>query len=550
MERDNICESRVREDGMEADVQLAPPRSAWKVRSFLRSTAVRRIVAILALALAYYGAAKLAQSLRYTASVSAVWPPAGLGIAALYLWGLRLWPGIFIGELAINAELLLGDHGIPFWSVVGQQAGNMLEIIVGAVLLRRLIGPKAALDRADQVIGMLVALAAATAISATVGTISMLAGGVIDESEALTFFRTWWLGDTAGGLIALPLIVTWAHDPRGSFRRMRTLEGGLLLGTVVTLSVVSISADEPVTYLVFPALIWAALRFGPAGATLSIAVAAVAAIAFTANELGPFAKQPIDHRALSTQLYVAVAALTTLFVGALVSERQRSVSELEIARRREGERALEERHRIARDLHDSVSQALFSTVLHTRTAERELARDRVDPRGPVASALGAIAQLTAGAQREMRNLLFELNGTAGDEGLVDALARHATTLGNPEGLTVAVRGPEQRLPISPAAETQLFAIGREALANVVKHSAARRAWVDVAAGVEAVSLEIRDDGSGFDAQLDHPGHYGLESMRTRAAEAGASLTIVSVPGRGTVVRVEMPHENGANGDGI
>src|SRR4029079_217753 len=144
---------------------------------------------------------------------------------------------------------------------------------------------------------------------ATVGTISMLAGGVIDTSEAVTFARTWWLGDTAGGLIALPLIVTWAHDPRGSFRRIYTWEGALLLLTVVTLSVVSISADEPVTYLVFPALIWAALRFGPGGATLSIAVAAGAAIAFTANELGPFAKQPIDHRALSSHLYNAVACL-------------------------------------------------------------------------------------------------------------------------------------------------------------------------------------------------------------------------------------------------
>jgi signal transduction histidine kinase len=71
----------------------------------------------------------------------------------------------------------------------------------------------------------------------------------------------------------------------------------------------------------------------------------------------------------------------------------------------------------------------------------------------------------------------------------------------------------------------------------------------VEAGGAAVSLEIRDNGNGFDTRLDHPGHYGLESMRTRAAEAGASLTILSVSGRGTVVRVEVPHENGANGDG-
>ena len=80
----------------------------------------------------------------------------------------------------------------------------MAEIVVGAMLLRRLIGPRAALDRVEQVGGMLVALGTATAISATVGTVSMLAGGVIEGSEALTFWRTWWLGDTSGGLVVLP----------------------------------------------------------------------------------------------------------------------------------------------------------------------------------------------------------------------------------------------------------------------------------------------------------------------------------------------------------
>ena len=330
---------------------------------------------------------------------------------------------------------------------------------------------------------------------------------------------------------------------------MCTWEGALLITTVIALSVLSISANEPITYLVFPALIWAALRFGPAGATLSVALAAGAAIGFTANELGPFFRQPIDHKALSTQLYIAVAALTTLFVGALVGERQRSVTALAEAKQREGEGAIEERHRIARDLHDSVSQALFSTVLHARSAERDLEKEGLDTHGPVARSLSAIAELTAGAQREMRILLSELNGTGDEEGLVAGLARHAAALGNPEGLTVAVRGPEQRLALSPAVEAQLFAIGREALANVVKHAAAQRAWVNIESSGDAVSLEIRDDGTGFDAQLDRPGHYGLESMRTRAAEAGASLTILSVPGRGTVVRVVMADQDGAQGHG-
>ena len=144
----------------------------------------------------------------------------------------------------------------------------------------------------------------------------------------------------------------------------------------------AVSIDEPVTYMVFPALIWAAFRFGPPGASLSIAIAAGVAIGVTANEVGPFFKQPIDHRTLSTQLYIAVAALTTLFLGAVVSERERSSLALAEAKRHEGEQAVEERHRIARDLHDSVSQSLFSTVLHTRTAQRALEQEGVSASGP------------------------------------------------------------------------------------------------------------------------------------------------------------------------
>src|SRR6185295_4251592 len=103
-----------------------------------------------------------------------IWPPAGLGIGALYLWGLRWWPGVLIGELVVNAELLFGNPSLPLGSLLGQQTGNMAEIVVGAILLRRLIGPRAALDRAEQIGGMCVALGIATTISATVGTLSML----------------------------------------------------------------------------------------------------------------------------------------------------------------------------------------------------------------------------------------------------------------------------------------------------------------------------------------------------------------------------------------
>ena len=501
---------------------------------------------MLLLGAAYYGAAKLGQTLRYTASVSAIWPPAGFGIAALYLWGLRWWPGVLLGEFLVNGDLLLHDSTIPLGSLAGQQAGNMAEIVVGALLLRRLIGPNAAMDRVEQVGGMLLAVGVATAISATVGTISMIAGGVVEVSDVPEFWRTWWLADMSGGLVVLPLMLAWAQDPLRAWRRIRTWEGAAVIATITALSFATFSTEEPVRYTVFPALLWSAFRFGAPGATLAIAITVVVAIGETANEVGPFAKQPIDDRTLSTQLYIWVSALTTLFLSGLVSDRERAAGELAESRRAEGERAREERRRIARDLHDSVSQALFSTVLHTRTAQKALKQEGGSPSGHVERSLDTIAELTRSVQGEIRSLIFELRRDPLHDGLVAAIARHASGLNGSDGPAIAVRGPESRLPVDPRVETQLYAIAREALANVLRHARATAAHVRVDARDGQVLVEIRDDGLGFDPAGAHPGHFGLESMRTRAAEIDGRLTIASAPGCGTAVRVRVPaNANGA-----
>jgi signal transduction histidine kinase len=429
---------------------------------------------------------------------------------------------------------------------MGQQLGNMAEVIVGAWLLRRLIGPRAALDTAAQVGRMLIAVGTATLISASVGTISMLAGGVIHLSGVPTFWRTWLLGDTAGAMIVLPLILTWAADPRTAWRRMRTPEGIVLVALVAVLACVAVLSDAPLTYLTFPALIWAAFRFGPPGVTLCTAVTAGITIGITADRVGAFYRQPIDNRTLSTQLYVLVAALTSLFLSAVIAERRRSAEQLAESKRREQERALEERRRIARELHDSVSQALFSSVLHTRAAQKALDGEGAgDDR--LRKSLRTIDELTRRAQSEMRRFIFEWGPEGIGDGLVTAFRRHAASL---EGSPVRVRvdGPSEPLPLTRATEAQLFGIAREALANVLKHAHASAADVRIRATPVDVVLEITDDGRGFDPDVSHNGHFGLESMRSRADEIGAEFHISSDLGRGTVVRVETPAEVTRNGN--
>jgi signal transduction histidine kinase len=348
--------------------------------------------------------------------------------------------------------------------------------------------------------------------------------------------------------VVAPLILVWARDwpPAWRLRQLledpkRALEAVAMLAAVIGLSAIVLSSPRPVTYLVFPALIWAAVRFGQRGATLAVFCAAGMAVWRTANNVGPFVRHSITASALTTQLYMAVAALTTLCLGAIVSERQRSAAELVESRRRELERASEERQRIARDLHDSVSQSLFSMALHARTAERALQQTGLEAGGPVGRELGHVGELSRTAQTEMRALIFELRprGLA-EEGLVSALTKHAGAMSAREGLAIEVAGPDQRLAISPACEEQLYRLGQEALANATKHARARRITVAVRNDASAVALEVSDDGRGFDAAASYPGHLGLTTMRSRASEIGAELRIESSPGSGTVVRVEVP----------
>jgi signal transduction histidine kinase len=310
---------------------------------------------------------------------------------------------------------------------------------------------------------------------------------------------------------------------------------------VAGLSVIALSADQPLTYIVFPAFIWAALRLGPQGATLAVAVAAVIAVLATSNEAGPFVEHSPTDSALNLQLYIIFAALTTLCLAAIVSERRHTGLELAESLRREGERAALERQRIARDLHDSVSQSLFSTTLHVRTAQRALELERLDTGGPVGEELSEIGQLTRGALAEMRALIFELQpGALAEEGLVAALAKQASALSARERLAIEVDGPVERLPIGVEVEEQLYRVGQEALANVVRHARAGSAAVRIATTHDTVSIEVSDDGRGFDPAAVGPDHFGLRSMRGRVADLGGRLELTSTPGRGTTLRVEVP----------
>ncbi|HEX8221275.1 MAG TPA: PAS domain S-box protein [Chloroflexia bacterium] len=210
----------------------------------------------------------------------------------------------------------------------------------------------------------------------------------------------------------------------------------------------------------------------------------------------------------------------------------------------QGKAALEERQRLARELHDSVTQELFSISLTSRSIQLLLEREGV--RLPsITEKMADLRQLTQGALAEMRALIFELRpGALEEEGLLQALRKHAAAVQGREMLPVEVVADEASIPrLKPNAEESLYRIGQEALHNVVKHAHAKR--VQIRMGVEAgdLVLQICDDGDGFDASQVPAGHMGLNTMGQRVAALGGEYHVSSKPGEGTTVSVRLPIAN-------
>jgi signal transduction histidine kinase len=199
---------------------------------------------------------------------------------------------------------------------------------------------------------------------------------------------------------------------------------------------------------------------------------------------------------------------------------------------------VEERNRLARDLHDSVVQKLFGVVLAAQSAETLFDRDPDSARGQ----LQKLGELTQDAIQELRSLIFQLRPAAVEsEGLAEALVKHVQVLRrvHRQDIQLEVVG-EPRL--RPRIDDEVFRIAQEALHNALRHAAAARLEVRLEEGERLLALTVRDDGRGFDpgAAAHRSRRLGLTSMEERAAALGGALTIESAPGEGTTISLEVP----------
>lgn len=198
--------------------------------------------------------------------------------------------------------------------------------------------------------------------------------------------------------------------------------------------------------------------------------------------------------------------------------------------------ALEQRQHLARELHDSVSQALYGIALGARTARTLLDRDPAQAIAPVEYVLS----LAETGLMEMRALIFELRPESLEtEGIVVAFTKQADSLRARHGMNVRLElCDEPDLPVE--AKEALYRIGQEAMHNTVKHARATTIELSLQATSDGIVLVVRDDGAGFDTGGSFPGHLGLRSMRERATRLGGDVKMESKPGHGTVVRARIP----------
>ena len=483
------------------------------------------VVRIAVLAAAYVAAARLGLMMNAVGGFATlVWAPTGIALVALLRGGRRLWPGVAAGAAIANAWT-----GAPLAVACGIAAGNTFEAVLAVWVLER-AGFDAQLARVRDVLALVgLAALASPVVSATIGVASLYAGGVIALHDCLPAWRAWWLGDAMGDLVVAPLLLVLA----ARLPSRRRVEAAILAAVLVTLATLTFFvASREQSYLVFPLLIWAALRFGTRGAALATFAVVALAIAATALHGGQL---------FELQAFMAVVAVTMLVLGAASRERDEAV------RRRE-----ELLEVVSHELKNPLSSVQMSAEV---LLDKLPSDDKL--RKPAAVVMRSADRMSALVQN-----LLDLAAIDADRLTVEirpenltALAEETVEMLRPlavdKAQTLTLERPAQPAQVACDRERMVQILGN-LVGNAIKY-APRAATITVT--IDAATFTVRDTGPGiarehlpriFDRywRAEHTTRtsQGLGLFITKRlieAQRGA-ITVESEPGTGTTFRVTLP----------
>ena len=283
---------------------------------------VQTAVLIVVIAVVYFCSGTFGLSLAFiNSSASAVWPPSGIALAAVLLWGYRLWPGILLGALFVN----FATQG-SLATALAIAAGNTLEALLGAWLTCRFAGgPKAFARTRNILLFILLAGIVSTTVASTIGVTSLSLAGYAIWNDYAAIWLTWWLGDMVGTLIVAPLLLLWSTQSFLPVKATQVLEATALLlllafvGSILFLNAIPSGLE----YFALTPLLWGALRFGRRGAVTSAFLMSAIALWGTLHGFGPFAASNLHQSLLLLQIFMATVTVTALVMASVVSEQRR-----------------------------------------------------------------------------------------------------------------------------------------------------------------------------------------------------------------------------------
>ena len=523
---------------------------------------------IVLLAAFYFAAAKLGLSLAFVhPSATAVWPPAGIALAAFLLFGNRVWPGIALGAFLANATTagsLATSAGIA--------AGNTLEGLVGAWLVNRFAGGRETLSRPRDILKF-IALAAglSTIVSATIGVTTLSIAGFAPWSNYAAIWTTWWLGDAVGDLLIAPPLLLWLTWSRPLWPRRlieATCVGILLIATGAAFFGGVGQKNAPIEWFWIPVAVWVAYRFGQRAAATAVVGISAVTVWGTALGLGPFVLASPNASLLLLQSFLAVVAVFSLTLSAVVAARERMTEDLrrtrdelearvrertadlsranrslqgEMAERSRLEKELIdagelERLRLGRDLHDDLGQLLAGIAFLSSAVEKKLSAQSL----PETSAAKEIRSLVQEAIAKTHRLTLGLTPlTIGEGGFLTSIQELAAMTERVFEVACTLEYDQPLVVDRPVAATNLYRIIQESISNAVRHGKARAIVISLLLQDGQLTLTVRDDGVGLGAGHAKREGLGVSIMKHRAAQLGGTLE-VRLDGGGTTVVCSVP----------
>lgn len=313
------------------------------------------LILMIGITIIYSIAGKLGLTLAFdNPSASPIWAPTGIALAAILIFGIRVAPAIFVGAFVVNL-LTAGTFLTSFFIAFG----NTLEALIGAYLIHKFADGIYAFSRVVNIFKYTLFALLSTAISATIGTITLLSGNLTSWESFYSVWITWWLGDVGGSLIIAPLLLVWWTHPKIPFNLTKTFHLILCLFGIYAVTEIIFSGIIPYPYLYIPLAVWIAFWFGRRGATTATVFVAVLTISYTLSGKGPFVQSSLNESLIQLQIFLATFSLTALAFATTVLELRKE--EKTIASHEQRFKALIEKSTDAIFLVDPTSKLLYAS---------------------------------------------------------------------------------------------------------------------------------------------------------------------------------------------